>query len=223
MSRCILHSTYLSLVQAPLEDHRALLLLFFPFIGGSSCFPPLRLKPFCPGPYQALIKTSQSFHSGFQSTRPSFKVAPHLFLEPAFFFSSFRARGGHPMASKRALGSFRLLLLRDSLPFLPLPLPSCDKLHSSHSRLFRSRLQLSHHPSSSLSLVLFLLGPESRPVLLSLCPPALLYRQQQVVEVRFQVFALFTVTVGGLPHFLRYFFRSCLLNFFCGQEPFNTV
>ena len=30
------------------------------------------------------------------------------------------------------------------------------------------------------------------------------------------------VTLGGLPHFLRYVFRSALFNFFCGQEPFNT-
>ena len=45
------------------------------------------------------------------------------------------------MASKCALGSFRVFLLWDSLPFL-LPLPSCDELHSSHSRLFRSRPQL---------------------------------------------------------------------------------
>ena len=45
------------------------------------------------------------------------------------------------MASKRALGSFRVLLLCDSLPFFA-PLPSRDKLHSSHSRLFSSRLQL---------------------------------------------------------------------------------
>ena len=30
------------------------------------------------------------------------------------------------------------------------------------------------------------------------------------------------VTLGGLPHSLRYFFRSSLLNFLCGQEPSNT-
>ena len=142
MSRCILDSTYLSLVQEPLADHSALLPLLFLFIWGFSCFPPLRLKPLCPGPYQALIKTSHSFHWGFQSTRPSFKVAPHLFLEPTLFFlfllSSRRTSNGLQACS---------WFLSSSSPlgfssFLPLLLPRCDKLHSSHSRLFRSRPQL---------------------------------------------------------------------------------
>ena len=127
------------------------------------------------------------------------------------------------MAFKRDLGSFRLLLC-DSLSFFSplfqavINFIALIRVCSVADRSFHLGITVADLPSSFLSIVLLLLGPWSRRVLLSLCPPALLYRQQQIVEVRFQVFTFCMVTLGGLPHFLRFFFRSCLLNFFCGQR-----
>ena len=125
------------------------------------------------------------------------------------------------MASKRALGSFRLLLLWDSLPFLPLPIPSCDKLHSSHSFLFRSRLPLLACDHTGLTFRLPFFPPfycfSAHRRAVSSC--------NKLSSSASKVSRFFKVTLGGSPrspHSFRFFFRSCLLNFFCGQERFNT-
>ena len=154
MSHCILHSTYLSLVQQPLADRNPRL-PFFSF-GLGFFFFPSSAQAFVPRPLSSLDKTSKSFHSGFQSTRPSFTVASHLF----------------PLNSRRTSKGLETCswFLSSSSPLgfssFFFALPSCDKLHSSHSHSFRSRPQLSAWDHTGLTFRLpfsplfnFLLGP----------------------------------------------------------------
>ena len=196
----------------PWSDRDARLPRFVLSLGVLSFFNPLRIKLFARGPHQAMIKRLNNFTRTFQASRSSFKVAlPSFPGAPVNFFYMFFLQWPPTC--------FWFLSFPSLLPFffLLLPLSSHDKLHSSHSSISKSKVQLTPWARTGLAVRLdffpsfHFFSAQSRP-------PALFHRLQQVVHVGLQMFALLVADLRGLPHFFHHFFRSFLLNFFCSKN-----